>query len=1041
MSLRSSGGPMPPVNLRCEYRADPLGIDALAPRFSWEVNDSRRGALQTAYRIMIEDDSGLVWDSGKVDSGQCNQVRYEGPALKSAQRYRWRARTWDDTGKASALSEPASFEMGLLSPADWTASWISAPEPPSPKVVQLGDWIGIRGSSERREAFFRSEFAVPEDSEVDEAVIHVCADIAFILYVNGEQVGANYGLIRVEYDLTQYLRQGRNTVAVEVRRHRATGALAAGIRVRLVDGREIELLTDDSWLCAAQASADWRAYDCDDSTWTRCEKVACYGSDPYGTLPVKLGDPQPAPMFRKSFALDRPVKTARVYICGLGYQELYLNGERVGDAVLDPAQSDYQKLCYYRVYDVTGHLREGENAVGVILGGGFFDQKMVWGGFSYGEPALICLIKVDYSDGAGEFIATDRTWRSAPSHILMNNVYVGETCDGRLEVPGWADVAFDDHGWSAVRVVSSPTQELRAQSIPPIRRMRVLQPTALTSPAEGVWVYDLGQNFAGWPRLKIRAPRGTRVTMRCAETLDQNGLLDHTTAGIYHTHWPQTETYICKGEGLEVYEPRFTYHGFRYVGFTGATETPTLDMIEGVVAHTSVEKAGRFECSNSMLNRIHETALWTEISNLHSVPTDCPAREKCGWLGDAHVSAEMTILNYDMGPFWTKYLEDIRTTLNADDLPAMIAPGKRLCGEASIDWGTAMVQLPWYLYLYYGDKQILEAWYPRWRVWMDHCAKLAGDDLVVEGEGHVYGLGDWCPPGGNEKMETPVPLTSTAYYYYDAKIASDAARVLGLDREADNYADLAERIKAAFVERFYDASMHTFGSQTADSIALFMGLLPAGDEPAVIKSLVRDIKEKHGGHFSVGIMGNRFIYGELTRGGRDDVAFSLLTNETWPSIGFTFTLGATTLWEVFGISASPDAEKYYSLNHPMQGGFDEWFYSGVLGINPDPDASGFKRIIFRPGLVMELDWAKGEYRSIRGPIRSAWERKKGSFRWKITVPANSSARVFVPTSNSDSVTESGVPASESPQVTFVERTDRFAVYDVPSGEYTFRSVL
>ena len=431
-----------------------------------------------------------------------------------------------------------------------------------------------------------------------------------------------------------------------------------------------------------------------------------------------------------------------------------------------------------------------------------------------------------------------------------------------------------------------------------------------------------------------------------------------------------------------------------------------------------------------MLNRIHKTALWTEVSNLHGVPTDCPARERCGWLGDAQVTAAMTIYNFHMARFWTKYADDIESS-DRNGLPTMVAPGKRVTEEATPDWGTAAVQIPWYVYLYYGDKRILEAHYVGMKRWLAHLQAVAKDYIVSAG------LGDWCPPRSVTPIETPVALTSTAYFFLDSQIMSDVARILGKEEDARGNWALAGDIRRAFNEKFFDASALTYGSQTADSFALRLGLTPEGDEGKVASSLARDVVEKHGGHFSTGITGSRWLYWALSEYGHGDVALRILRQKTYPSIGYLYSLGATTFWETWG---EPELDKQYgmrSLNHPMQGGFDAWFYEGLAGIDADPDRPGFKHAILRPQVVDGLDRMRAEYDSIHGRIVSEWKRDGGQLHWRVAVPANTSARLYVPCAGAHTVTESGRPLDQVPGVSRASEQPGFAVLEIGSGEYSF----
>jgi alpha-L-rhamnosidase len=749
-----------------------------------------------------------------------------------------------------------------------------------------------------------------------------------------------------------------------------------------------------------------------------------------------------APLLRRGFRLRESPARARVYVCGLGYYELYLNGAKVGDHVLDPAQTDYEKRAFYAAYDITDSVKAGDNAVGVMLGSGWFNQDEVWktgrysvpGGTDYGVPRLLLQLRLEYRDGTVATIVTDENWKTAPGPILKNNVYGGEFYDARLEMPGWSRPGFGDQAWENAGAVAAPTERLQAQNLPPIKAVKTLPAASVSKVRPGVFVYDFGQNIAGWAKLRMTAPRGTKIVLRFAESVFADGMIDPASTGVFATRLVQTDTYIAKGGGEEMWEPRFTYHAFRYVEMTGFPGAPARENLTGVVVHTAVSEVGDFECSDALLNRIHRTALWTEVGNLHGVPTDCPGREKCGWLGDAQVSAEMTIYNFDMARFWAKYLEDIHTS-EVDGLPTMVAPGKRERERATPDWGTAVVQIPWYAYLYYGDKRILEQHYESMNRWMNHLQGMAREYIVSRG------LGDWCPPGSVRPTETPVRSTSTAYFYLDAQIMSAVAKILGRVDDARNFQALAGKIRQAFIETFFNAASMSYGSQTADSLALRLGLAPAKDEVQVAAALARDVVEKHHGHFSTGITGSRCLYWALAEYGHGDVALEILRQKTYPSIEYLFSLGATTFWETWGEPEIDKSEGPRSRNHAMQGGFDAWFYQGLAGICPDPDQPGFKHTILRPQIPSGLRHVRAEYNSVHGKIASEWRIEDGSFHWRVAIPANSRATVYLPCDDTGPITEGGRPVNELRELSLRSKIPGWAVFEISSGEYHFASRL
>jgi len=739
-----------------------------------------------------------------------------------------------------------------------------------------------------------------------------------------------------------------------------------------------------------------------------------------------------SPMFRKKFAAKKYIRRARAYICGLGYYELYLNGKKVGDHVLDPAQTDYEQHAFYVVYDILNLLKTGDNVAGIILGNGWFNQNIVWGsGFSYGNPGVICQLMIDYDNGETEIIETDGTFKVAKSPVLNNNIYAGEEYDARLEIDGWCDPEFNDSNWRNAKWISELSPLLKSQMIPAIKKIKTIKPKSVNQPKSGVFVYDMGQNFSGWVKLKVEAQAGTIITLKFAERLFDDGMIDPSTTGILATKVVQTDIYICKGGGEEIWEPRFTYHGFQFVELTGFPSEPSLENIEGVVVHTAVETSGEFNCSDKMINRIQEAALWTELTNLHGIPTDCPHRERCGWLGDALITAEMTNFNFDMALFWSKFIEDMETTRHGK-LPFNIAPGKRLC-EANPDWQMAFILVPWYLYIYYGDKRILKKHYDGMKLLMDHFRK-SSKNFTLPG-----GLGDWCEPQtvwpDMSPEITDQLITTTAFYFRAAEIMSQIAEVL--EDKNQNYIELSSEIKSAFIKKFYDEKNKTFGSQCADSMVLNFKLFPKNDEHKIAESLMKNVMEKYDCHFSTGIFGVRYLYWTLANYGYEKEAVQLINQTTAPSLGHIFSLGATTIWELIPTFAKVENSENLSLNHPMQGGFTAWFYHGICGINPDPENPGFKHFFLRPQLTKSINFAEAELRSVHGLISSKWYNENGEFHWKIGVPVNCSSTVYFPASKNENIFENGKSINEIQEINLMKEDGDFCVLKIFSGEYHF----
>lgn len=821
------------------------------------------------------------------------------------------------------------------------------------------------------------------------------------------------------------------------------------VRVWDRDGGESDWSPVATWEMGLPDAADWQ-----DAHWIRLPKDTRESPLKSRSLQTKnLPAPKmvqafPSPMFRREFDLKPDIVRARASVSGVGYSELYVNGRRIGDAVLDPGQTTYDVRAYYVTHDITKFLQPGKNAVGILLGNGFFGQNLAFNSpnLANGEPALIAKIVVDYADGTRQVISTGGDWKASTGPVLFDNVYAGETYDARLEPGKWSEPGFADADWQAAGEIPSVTAKLEAQMIPPIRRIRTLKPQKVFAGENGKWIFDLGQNIAGWARIKVRdAEPGTPFTLRFAEALlPGDRALDHGTTGVHATGVEQTDIYVSRGEKEEIWEPRFTYHGFRYVEVEGLKAEPPADFLEGVLVRTDVPGRGDFECSDEMVNRIYRTSLWTIEDNMHGTMEDCPHREKCGWLGDAHAVGETTILNFDTAQFWTKFVDDIGTTLGrggttywkaraTPGIPCNIAVGRRLCQEARPDWGAAYVLIPWYLYQYYGDTDVFTRHYDHLRRWIEYVRDLRVNGIVERG------YGDWCPPGGNPKMECPPPLTSTAFFYGTLRIMEVFAGQLGKTEDARDFARLAGETKAAFNRTFFDEKTHGYGSQTADAVALRFGLVPDGEQKNVAKSLADEVVKKHDGHAFVGIHGGRPLYTQLSENGYDDVAFAALTKKDWPGFAYTINAGLTT-WPERSDEIKP-GERFaaHSLNHPMQSGFAAWFHESIGGIRPAEP--GFKSIELKPHGYNQLSWAKTGHESPYGPIRSDWKKEGGKFTWAVSIPPNTTATAFVPARSENTVREGGRPAADSPGVKFLRHEDGRAVYKLDSGNYDFSSSL
>jgi alpha-L-rhamnosidase len=727
----------------------------------------------------------------------------------------------------------------------------------------------------------------------------------------------------------------------------------------------------------------------------------------------------PAPLLRRRLTLDKPVASARVYVSGLGYYELSINGRKVGDEVLAPAFTRYDHAAMYQTHDVTAHLQSrggGENVLGVVLGNGWYNAstEVVWD-FQHApwrdQPKLLLQLHIRFTDGTETVIITDPQWRCSTGPTTFDALRNGQHYDARLEKPGWDRPDYDDSEWMAAKLVPGPGGILRSQQMTPIRVTATLKPVALQQVRSGVWVFDIGQNLSGWAQLSVSGAAGTIITLKYAEKTKEDGDIDQSNIdGFIKSGECQTDRYTLKGDGAELWEPQFTYHGFQYVQMTGfaggagGAGTPTLDSLRARVVHTAFEPAGAFECSNELLNKIQRAARWSTVSNYHGIPTDCPHREKNGWTGDASLSAEQVLFNFDAATAYRKWMADFRDMQR----PSGQLPGIVPTGGWSFNWGSgpawdsAAILIPWYLYLYRGDVAGLEEHYDCMRRYVDYVGTMATGHIVD------FGLGDWCPPDmskGPGGHACPTALTDTAYYFVDATILAQAAALLGKMEDAERYQRLAAEIRAAFRGRFPIAS-GDFGENDQTSLAcvLYQGLVDPDEQARVLAALVAAV-EKKDRHIDCGILGTKYVMQALTDGDRADLAYSIATQTTFPSWGHWIAQGATTLWETWDGSSS--------RNHHMFSDVSAWFYKALAGINPDPTAPGFKNVIIRPNPVGDLRWVKAWHRGPFGMIECNWTREGAQFALDLTIPANSTALVLLPTRDPETIRVNGEPVAPS----------------------------
>ncbi len=747
-------------------------------------------------------------------------------------------------------------------------------------------------------------------------------------------------------------------------------------------------------------------------------------------------------LMRKAFTAGPEVKRAVVHVCGLGHFELSLNGEKVGDGLLAPGWTKYNRTCLYETYDVTPLVREGENALGIALGDGMYhtERRNRFSKFqgTFGPQRAILQLELDYADGRHEAVVTNESWRVDPGPVTYNDVFGGEDYDARRHESGWNAPGFEDSHWTPAVLLVRPNGKLRGHSsgAPAIGAIETMRPVTITRQSDAQDVIDLGQNASYMPRITVAGPAGSAVRLTHAEVLHKDGSINRDTCG--GNRGPAYWQYTKASNGEETWFPQFFYAGCRYLQVDKLPaeqggDLPELTGIEGVVVHTTAEPAGEFACSNELLNRIRTLVRWAQRSNLVSVLTDCPHREKLGWLEQYHLNGPGVRYEFDATRLFIKGMRDMADSQLESGLVPNIAPEYvEFPGafRAAAEWGSAVILAPWQHYQATGDTRLLQEHYGAMQKYLAYLKSRATGHLVDEG------LGDWYDLDGTERPGfaklTQPPLTATAFYFEDAKTMAQIAELLGRADDAKRYASLADEIRKAWLATFRsDDGRYGGDSQCANAIALVMGLAREEDRSAVLESLVRDIRAK-GDATSAGDVGFRYVLQALAMNNRSEVVYDMINQEDRPGYGYQLRMGATSLTEAW------DANHNASHNHFMLGHITEWFFKDLVGISSDPTGPGYQRAVIRPDPVGDLTWAEGTHHSIRGPIRVRWERSAEEFTLEVDIPANTTATVHVPADSADSVQESGVDARHSEGVKLLEASKDRAVFEVGSGSYRFR---
>ena len=1073
-----------PNHLRCDSLDHPLGIDSVQPLLSWQLQDAGFAARQTAYEIEVASTPALlasdhpdVWDSGRISSDKSFGVAYGGKDLAASTRYYWRVKLWDKDGKPYPASDASWWETGLMKES-WNAQWIGYEDEEQSAVRKSGAaWItndgGAPGTAgEDTQHDFRLKFQLP--GTVKRADLFVTGEDTTAAWVNGKQVLTALPLppwkqapwkTYLRRDVTGDLRPGENLLAVGVTLYGTPSAngmgssetihtpMSACLFVEMRDGSTRVLISGPEWKAALNPAQSWYAPQYDDSAWKRAIAFVP-PSTPMG--PDVLGNPWqtgPVKLLRHSFAVIKPVTSARLYVTALGAYRLQINGARVGDQVLSPGWVDFRTHVPYQAYDVTQQVKTGQNAIGAWLAPGWYTTPLMWfrQGYNYGDtpPALKAQLRLQHADGSVEWIATGESWKAALSPISEAEIYDGERYDATREQAGWDTPSFSDARWKPVDLVKPVEPEIVAQSFQPIRAQQALTAEAVTSPRPGVYIYDFRQNLAGVERLRVQGRAGTDVQLRFGEVLNPDGTLYVENLRTAKA----TDHYILSGKGVEEFQPDFTFHGFRYVEVSGLPSKPAS--VKAVAIYTDAPFTVQLKSGSPMINQLWSNILWGQRSNFVGVPTDCPQRdERLGWTADAQVFWRTASYNMDLTQFSRKFAEDLRGTQVGTPMYGIFAPGTATANPGiAAGWSDAGVIIPWTAWLQSGDTGIVEQNWTAMEKYLSAIEQDNPDHVWKKGFGTPYG--DWLSPEG----VTFEPLVATAYWAYDVTLMQQMAHALGKTEQEAKYAALFGEIKTAFARAYIhedgfvagaDNSPSAFGqinnpearskggdTQTGYVLALNMHLMPDALREAAGNKLVAKIEANHG-RLATGFLGTPYLLAALVDTGHSDVAYRLLLNTEYPSWGYLVGHGATTMWERWNGDQMRGDPSMNSYNHYAYGAVADWIYRYAAGIDALPSDAGFHTIYLHPNFDARLGSLDFRYQSSYGEIRSAWSMTGPKVTWLVTVPPNTTAHLPLTASQQAQFTLDGEKLANNKKLHLDGSEGGQPTYELPAGTYSFQ---
>jgi hypothetical protein len=1051
MVLGGEMGSLQAASLRCDDDTNPLGVDSAPPRLSWTLTSEVRGDRQTAWQILaasspevLASDTGDLWDSGRVTDVESLHRPYRGAVLKSSQAVFWKVRVWDQDGKPSAWSKPASWSMGLLAAGDWMAKWIGEKAVPAKPQRKAVGYHATEAKSADDVKWVQIDLGAshPVSAVLLHAMRHAGRDgfgfpVRFKVEVSDDVTLAQATLI-ADHTGSDFKNPGYQAIAFPSR----------DIKGRYVRVTATKLWKRDTMFCFALRQLEVVSGGKNVAVGAKVshlDSVETWGwgaaalTDGLGLITAEslAESPPESPTLRlrREFTVKPGLRRALIYVCGLGQYELTANGRAASEDLFTPGWTKYDKTCLYDTRDITSLLRAGTNAIGLELAGGMY--RVTGGRYtkftgSFGPLQAIAQLRLEYADGSVATLVTDDQWRVAPGPVTFSCIFGGEDYDARRDPRGWNQPDFDDSKWAAATVHAGPGGQLRGHSVaaPPLRTFERIKPVSVKELRPGVLVYDLGQNAPIIPHLRVRGGAGAVVRLTPAELLSANGSVDRGSAGGGSAYWQ----YTCAGVDSESWFPKFWYHGSRFLearliaGTDGVL--PVIEALEGVVVHSSAAAVGEFACSNDLFNRIHTLVRWAQRANIVSVITDCPHRERLGWLEQYHLNGPSLRYEWDLTRVFAKGMQDMADSQIASGLVPDIAPEYVVFSGGfrdSPEWGSAFIIVPWQQYEWTGDRELLARYYDGMKRYVAYLGSMAKGRIVSHGLGDWYDIGP-KPPGPAQL--TPTALTATAFYYYDAWILGQAAKLLGKADDAQTYSALAAEIAVAFNREFFktEPPRYATDSQCANSIPLVMNLVASEHRDAVVAAIVADVA-KRGNAITAGDVGYRYLLRALADGGRSDIIFAMNNQSDHPGYGYQLKKGATALTEAW------DAGRGSSQNHFMLGQINEWFYHDLAGLASDLQGPGFAHVLVRPQPVGDVTWAKAGYQSPRGKITTAWKKEGRRFALEVILPPGSTATVHVPGDAARATIGS------EPLVRRVRTEKGATVFTVESGSYAFTSEL